>query len=90
MRWDLGQKFDHACLALCLQTKAMSQKVRRLTPVVPLNLEQFGFDPPDKATAEGEELCRKLADEDFARHWQRFDSRFATALQAKNIDEAHQ
>ena len=48
-RWDVGQRFDHVCLAVKLQCSAMTQKVRRLQPVVPIGLDNFYYDPPEKA-----------------------------------------
>ena len=90
MRWELGLNFDHACLVVKFNLQAMMQQVQRLAPVMPLNLEDFFFDPPPNVASEDKELYRKLADEDFNRLWVRFEADFAQALLEKNIDLAHQ
>ena len=90
LRWDLGMKYDHACLALRLSVQAMFQQVQRLAPVMPISLDNFYFDPPQKATPAEREVCRQWADEDFARHWRRFEDAFAAALANQDIDKAHE
>ena len=90
LRWQLGMEFDHACLAVRLDLKAMTQRVQRLAPVIPVSLQGFFFDPPPKATADEKDLCKKLADEDFDRLWMHFDNSFAKALADKDVDQAHQ
>ena len=73
LRWNLDRKFDHACLAVRLNIKAMSQQVERLLPVWPTGNENFYFTPPPGANEQDIVICRSLADEDFTRHWQAFD-----------------
>ena len=50
--WDLGRKYDHARLVLEMEAGVAKQKVQRLTPVVPICVEDFAFDPPEKAKPE--------------------------------------
>ena len=45
LKWDLGQKFDHACLAIKLNLPAMTQTVERFMPVAPICTDDFFFDP---------------------------------------------
>ena len=70
--WELGRKYDHARLVLELSVGVVGQKVQRTTPVIPICLEDFAFDPPDKATPDEIEGCRKLADGSFEAHWSLF------------------
>ena len=89
LRWGLGMKFDHACLAVQFNLAAMTQKVQRLMPVAPIDTDSFFFNPTSNATKAHRELCDELANRDFKSHWKWYEETFANALRLKNIDEAH-
>ena len=88
--WDLGRKYDHARLVLELSVGVANQKVQRTTPVIPISIENFAFDPPDKATPEDIKHCRQFAEDSFKAHWALFSEKFQEQIEAEDIDGAHE
>ena len=88
--WDLGRKYDHARLVLEMEVGVAKQKVQRLTPVVPICVEDFAFDPPEKAKPEDILRYKDLAEASFTAHWKLFDDKFREQIKKKDINGAHE
>ena len=88
--WNLYRKYDHARLVVEFDVGVAMQKVSRLMPVIPLNLDKFWFDPGENASKEDIRWFQEQACKSFIEHWRKYEDEFQKHISERNVDAAHE